>query len=198
MENTNLKSLAGKIVNVQSSVGKLTKDQDGYISRYKFFDINQLLAELQPHLIEQGLAVLQPLTNLNGLPAIRTIVIDKDSGESIESTICFADDLDPQKVGSKITYYRRYSLQSMFGLQAEDDDAHTATKPTKQAVKAAIENPWLNIYVKGTKDLTPEMKEVYNEMKMGGVNSVQDLRKDWAINKAAAATLEAWFLKLKK
>jgi hypothetical protein len=29
--------------------------------------------------------------------------------------------LHPQKLGSAITYYRRYTLQSLLGLQAEDD-----------------------------------------------------------------------------
>ena len=30
--------------------------------------------------------------------------------------------LDAQKKGSEITYYRRYTLTSLLGLQAEDDD----------------------------------------------------------------------------
>jgi hypothetical protein len=43
---------------------------------------------------------------------------------------------DPQKIGSAVTYYRRYTLQSLLSLQAEDDDANSAsatvknTKPT--------------------------------------------------------------------
>ena len=31
---------------------------------------------------------------------------------------------DPQKLGSCITYYRRYTLASLLGLQAVDDDAN--------------------------------------------------------------------------
>jgi hypothetical protein len=34
---------------------------------------------------------------------------------------------DPQKLGSAITYYRRYTLQSLLGLQAEDDDGNKRT-----------------------------------------------------------------------
>ena len=40
------------------------------------------------------------------------------------STITLPDLTDPQKMGSAITYYRRYSLQSLFLLQAEDDDGN--------------------------------------------------------------------------
>ena len=35
---------------------------------------------------------------------------------------------DPQKMGSMITYYRRYTLQSLLGLQAEDDDGNSASQ----------------------------------------------------------------------
>ena len=38
---------------------------------------------------------------------------------------------DPQKVGSAVTYFRRYTLQSLLSLQAEDDDANTASHATK-------------------------------------------------------------------
>ena len=34
---------------------------------------------------------------------------------------------DPQKMGSAITYLRRYTLQSLLGLQAADDDANMAS-----------------------------------------------------------------------
>ena len=39
--------------------------------------------------------------------------------------------LDPQKMGSAITYYRRYALQSLFLLRAEDDDANSSSQPSK-------------------------------------------------------------------
>lgn len=34
----------------------------------------------------------------------------------------------PQDIGSAITYFRRYSLVSMFGLAQEDDDANSISK----------------------------------------------------------------------
>ena len=44
---------------------------------------------------------------------------------------------DPQKLGSAITYYRRYTLASLLALQAEDDDAQSA-KPKPAPVKPAM------------------------------------------------------------
>jgi hypothetical protein len=37
---------------------------------------------------------------------------------------------DPQ-LGSAITYYRRYTLQSLLGLQAEDDDGNKQSAPQR-------------------------------------------------------------------
>ena len=37
---------------------------------------------------------------------------------------------NPQKIGSIITYYRRYTLCSLLGIAGEDDDAEQAKTPT--------------------------------------------------------------------
>jgi len=42
--------------------------------------------------------------------------------------------MDPQKIGSAITFYRRYTLQSLLGLQSEDDDGNKAIPPKKTNV----------------------------------------------------------------
>ena len=38
---------------------------------------------------------------------------------------------NPQKIGSAITYYKRYTLQSLYGLPSEDDDGNHASNETK-------------------------------------------------------------------
>ena len=46
---------------------------------------------------------------------------------------------DPQKFGSSVTYFRRYSCQSILSLQAEDDDGNKASQKS-----APIKKPkWL-------------------------------------------------------
>ncbi len=37
---------------------------------------------------------------------------------------------NPQKIGSAITYAKRYTLQSLYGLPSEDDDGNKASEPT--------------------------------------------------------------------
>ena len=42
---------------------------------------------------------------------------------------------NPQKIGSAITYAKRYTLQAVYGLPSEDDDGELASKPTIQITK---------------------------------------------------------------
>ena len=109
-----------KIINIQKKIDKMTRDTQGY--NYKYFDINQILEKLLPLLHEEGLTLIQPLTNIDGRPAIETTIMD--NGEAIiSSTFPMPDLAKPQDMGSIVTYYRRYMLQSVFALEAEDDDA---------------------------------------------------------------------------
>lgn len=61
---------------------------------------------------------------------VKTIVLH-DSGESFESRtpVLTKDNTDPQKMGSGITYAKRYGLQAAFGLPSEDDDGNSASEP---------------------------------------------------------------------
>jgi len=131
-----------KILKIQSEIGTLSKSETNPFFKSKYFDINGLLAQLQPILEKHEVTVVQPLTNINGVPALKTIVYDGDT-EILNETIILPVLTDPQKMGSAITYYRRYSLQSLFLLQAEDDDGNKARpKPplpqmtTEQEMKA--------------------------------------------------------------
>jgi hypothetical protein len=131
MEN---KNILKKLLAVQKEIHAIKKDSKNPFFKSNYFDINSLIQELKPLLNEQGIVVLQPLANVAGRPAIETIVFDAESGESISNITVIPDNADSQKMGSAITYFRRYALQSFFFLQAEDDDGNTAKPaPTKKA-----------------------------------------------------------------
>ena len=122
-------SLTDKIRNVQSKIKPIVKDATNPFFKSKYFDINSILAELKPLLIAEGITVLQPLTSQDGKLALMTFL---KADEEEMSFICpLPENPDPQKMGSAITYFRRYALQSLFLLEAEDDDAQSASTPVK-------------------------------------------------------------------
>lgn len=113
-----------KILKIQSEIGVLSKTETNPFFKSKYFDINSLIAQLMPLLEKYEVTVIQPLTSLpDNSPALATIVMDGEK-EICHSVVPLPKIEDPQKMGSAITYYRRYALQSLFLLQAEDDDGN--------------------------------------------------------------------------
>jgi hypothetical protein len=62
-----------------------------------------------------------------------TIITSIEDSNSIESYIDLPINLNPQQLGSAVTYFRRYTLQSLLSLQAVDDDGQHASQPVKVA-----------------------------------------------------------------
>jgi len=150
-----------KMLEIQKRIGAITKDSKNPFYKSKYFDINKLLSEVKPILSELGIILLQPLSISGGMSTIKTILRDSESGEEISSetllplgiskeqmakqnnNIPYCSD-DPQKMGSIITYYRRYSLQSLLGLEADDDDGNHGSghsAPKHQETKPAAKYP---------------------------------------------------------
>jgi hypothetical protein len=93
-----------------------------------------------PYILQKhDLLLLQPIDG----NYVKSIIIDIDETKDniIESGIELTNQTDPQKRGSEITYYRRYTLQSLLGLQAEDDDANATVKKASQTEDT---RPWLD------------------------------------------------------
>lgn len=131
--------MSNKLLDFQKKVGAITKDSTNPFFKSNYFDINKLIEEIKPILNELELILLQPLVTgeVNGKLAIKTIVIDAETDkELISGCAVLPENPDPQKMGSIITYYRRYAIQSLLFLQAEDDDGNMATQ-NKEVKKEA-------------------------------------------------------------
>jgi hypothetical protein len=65
------------------------------------------------------------------------------SGQFLEESVaCMLPNGDPQSVGSAISYLRRYALQSVAGIAAEDDDAESVHSPSRRpTIPAALATP---------------------------------------------------------
>ena len=163
-----MKELLNKIDKVKQEIGKISKDSINPFHKSKYFDINQLLEHVEPLLTKHGLLLIQPIKN----GAVHTMIIDLETGEEINSCIDLALGVDPQKMGSQISYYRRYTLTSLLAIQAEDDDANTTMAPDK---------PWLN-------ENAPEWKEALKFIEGGG--SIADIKKKYKISKKSEEKLK--------
>ena len=132
MEN---KKLFDKLLEAQKKIGAVTKDKTNPFFKSNYADINAFIDVVKPVLTEVGIVLLQPLTNIEGEPAIKTVLMSGD--EKIEEIVVLPKNPDPQKMGSTITYFRRYALQSLLFLQAEDDDGNNASDKKTTYIKSA-------------------------------------------------------------
>jgi hypothetical protein len=116
-----------KLHAAKQKIGKVVKNSTNPHFKNKYADINGLIETVEPVLLEQGLLLLQPIAE----GVVSTLIIDIESGQSVVSSMRLPEIQDPQKIGSAVTYYRRYTLQSLLSLQAEDDDANSASATVK-------------------------------------------------------------------
>lgn len=117
----------GKLLKAKKEIGKVFKNSKNPHFKSNYADINALLDTVEPILLENDLLLLQPV--ING--KVITQIIDVETGEKIESILELDGNLNPQQRGSQITYYRRYTLQSILSLQTTDDDGNMASVPQK-------------------------------------------------------------------
>lgn len=129
-------SIYKKLFEAKKEIGIISKDSTNPFFKSKYFDVNSLLEHVEPILQKHDLLLLQPIKQ----GFVITEIIDTKSGEKISSELMLSDLKDPQKKGSEITYYRRYTLQSVLGLQAEDDDANKAVKSQKTQNTNEVKN----------------------------------------------------------
>lgn len=137
-----MKELYTALVSLQADLTPVGKTASNPFFKSKYAPLPEVMATIQPLLAKHKLAVMQLMDNLNGEPALTTIVAH-ESGQEIRSTspLLLAKN-DPQSHGSAVTYARRYGLMAALGLVAdEDDDGNKAS--------VAVSKPKANQSVSG-------------------------------------------------
>ena len=101
---------------------------------YRYADLPDVLAAVQPVLTKHGLAVVGlPDTTAEGEPALTTRLLHS-SGQWIEATVeLFLSQETPQGQGSAITYARRYGLCGALNIAADEDDDAGLGEATRAA-----------------------------------------------------------------
>jgi hypothetical protein len=160
-ELSNTLTLHQKLHRAKLAIGKVTKNAQSHHSKYA--DLNAILSTVEPVLLENGLLLIQPIQG----NSVCTQIVDVDSGAMLESCMDLPQGVNPQNMGSAITYYRRYTLQSALSLQAVDDDGEKASKdePVKEVVKETLSTERFNnalIKIKAKEFTVEELKSKFH------------------------------------
>jgi hypothetical protein len=126
IEFSNLKDLAGPFAELQLELLNPKKATQAF--NYKYAQLDQILEMIKTPLAEKGFSVIQAPFSSDGEIGVETMLLYK-TGDFLRAKFSTKTTLtDPQKIGSIITYYRRYSILSIFNLAPEDDDAASASQ----------------------------------------------------------------------
>ena len=133
--------LVAALVKAQAKMEGAKKDSENPHFRSKYADLASVVDAIKPVAEEFGLAYFQRFHDNEGGIAIETIILH-ESGEQLSNGVLRvpATKQDAQGYGSAITYARRYSLQTAFGIAPEEDDGNAAAEAKKKDTeKKALE-----------------------------------------------------------
>lgn len=122
-----------KLFKIQQMNLTLTKNAKNPFFNSSYLTLDELNKKLNPILNDLKLLVIHRTSKRN----VITEVIDIENLDYVNSTVKSSFAIpetitDPQKMGSAITYAKRYNLVQLFNIVADEDDDGNATKQTKQ------------------------------------------------------------------
>lgn len=131
-KSESITALAAALVKAQGEIKAALKDSTNPHFRSKYADLSSVVEAVKTPLLKHGISFIQGVNDAEGGVAVETMLLHT-SGEWLSSTLRIpASKQDAQGYGSAITYGRRYGLQSMCGVPAEDDDGNAATASTSR------------------------------------------------------------------
>ena len=128
--------IAPALLAAQKAITVAHKSAANPYFKSKYADLEAVIGAVKGPLNDNDVVFLQAVQSDERGASVGTILLHI-SGEFIlsETPVRSKDDNDPQKMGSGITYAKRYALQAICGLPTEDDDGNAAAKPPKKPVK---------------------------------------------------------------
>lgn len=122
---------AQKIISIQSAISGLKRDTDNPFFKSKYISLGNIVNAIKPVLHENDCYSTHKLDLDEGYkPSLTSEICYKDGTIllSCKSPLPVKDSNDPQKLGSAITYMRRYNLTALLEIEEDDDDGNDASR----------------------------------------------------------------------
>lgn len=144
-------------------------------------ELDKILETVTPELQKLGFIIYQSINDGN----VITVLYNVDLDCATTSEIPLDTTLDAQKIGSQITYFRRYSILTMLGYTTgKDDDGNEAsgvsekTETTKSAKNKKESKPMKSRKLKPTKENFEAFRNVLS--KTEGELIIHQYKQDFA------------------
>jgi hypothetical protein len=139
-QSESIKNLAEAMAQAQGAMGAAIKGSSNPFFKSKYADLGSVIEAIKPHFAANGLSYVQfPVSGESSVGVTTRLM--HSSGEWLQQDYFIPlGKMDAQAAGSAITYARRYALQAIAGIPAEDDDGNAATQaaPTAPATPKTV------------------------------------------------------------
>ena len=126
MKSETIGELAAALCKAQGMMEAAKKDSKNPFFKSNYADLNSVIQASKEPLRLNNLAYTQVVQEKDGVLYLITLLMHT-SGEWIASGMrLILNKQDMQAYGSALSYARRYTLQAIIGLSAEDDDGNKA------------------------------------------------------------------------
>lgn len=125
-----MQELTKALIQFHNSGAAAKKSANNPFFKSKYASLEEVIETVRAEAGKCGLTFTQMIDFDESYIFVTTTVMH-ESGESVtgRTPVLTKDNTDPQKMGSGITYAKRYGLQDAFGLPSEDDDGNSASAP---------------------------------------------------------------------
>lgn len=154
----NLNELAAALAKAQGEIMPAPKDADNPYFKSKYACLPAVREAIREAFAKNGLSVVQ-MPSVEGTQLkLRTLLLHS-SGQWLDCGTLAAevDVANPQRAGSCVTYFRRYSLAALSGCVADEDDDAEAVRqapkkpaPKKQLTGHDVSDLWAQINAAGS------------------------------------------------
>lgn len=131
-------ALAAALAKAQSQMGAAIKDAANPFFKSKYADLAAVVDAIKQPFASNGLSYSQTTDADETSVYVETLLMHS-SGEWIAGKLKMpvSKPNDPQALGSAMTYCRRYGLQAIAGIPADDDDGNAAAGKAPEPAKTA-------------------------------------------------------------
>lgn len=153
-DTTGPATIAEALAAAQAELTDPVKDSVNPHFKSRYADLASILKAVRPVLARHGIAVTQT-TGITDSGAVILITALMWRNESIVGRYPVAPvKADPQGYGSAMTYARRYALQAIVGVAADDDDDGNAASAPKASAPRVDETSELIGRIRACDDIT--------------------------------------------
>jgi hypothetical protein len=132
-----MQKLISALIKAKAEFQPIHKNKTNPHYKSQYADLDSVLDAVTPALNTHGLAIIQLVGIVDGKTVLETHLYH-ESGEFSKSVFPLPETSDPQKIGSALTYARRYSLCAILSVVADEDNDGNGTSSNKTETRGRL------------------------------------------------------------